>query len=147
MEKLSVQRINKIASLCWKYPNVKKSFKKLCRLKMIRNWLCLNKMILLSNARNNNKFPKCSKNRKTGKNFRERLIDPWFQDWEQQGNFQSQSKIIGYELNHIIKYETLNEEFYINKLDAIKENIEIAKEYISTYDFMYNNMNSKLEGL
>jgi len=29
---------------------------------------------------------------------------------------------------------------YINKLPAIKENIELAKEYVSTYDWMYENI-------
>ena len=43
------------------------------------------------------------------------------------------------EVNQIIKNCT--EDYYISKLPAIKENIEIAKKYSSTYDWMYNNIN------
>ena len=79
-------------------------------------------------------------NRKVGKNFREWLIDPYFQDWEQQGHFQSQSKIIGEELNHIIRYENLNEEFYklFNKnlewFHVWKTKVKIDKNYKDFYD-------------
>ncbi len=34
-----------------------------------------------------------------------------------------------------------NEEDYNNRMPAIKENMELAKNYISTYDWMYNNIN------
>ena len=34
-----------------------------------------------------------------------------------------------------------NEKDYNKRLPAIKENMEIAKNYISTYDWMYNNIN------
>ena len=43
------------------------------------------------------------------------------------------------DVNNII--ENCNEEDYNNRMPAIKENMELAKNYISTYDWMYNNIN------
>lgn len=45
------------------------------------------------------------------------------------------------EVNDIIKQ--CNEDDYKNRLTAIKENMELAKKYVSTYDWMYNNIDFK----
>ena len=45
------------------------------------------------------------------------------------------------DVNDIVK--NCNEEDYKKRLPAIKENMELAKNYISTYDWIYNNINFK----
>jgi hypothetical protein len=57
----------------------------------------------------------------------------------------------------IIQFETIEElgkilptltpELYQSKLEAVKENIERAKPYITRWDWLYNNMRTKLESL